>query len=50
MTNHSEADEPKRKLSGCGLVAAIVLGVVALATIATVLYVLVQFGSFLGSR
>lgn len=46
MTNLDEQD--KRKLSGCGMIAAIVLGIVALATIAVMLYVLVQFGSFLG--
>jgi len=47
MTNMNEGD--KRKLSGCARAVAIVLGVAALATIAVVLYVLVQFGSFLGS-
>jgi hypothetical protein len=46
MTNLNEDD--KRKLSGCGVVVVSVLGLVVLATIAAVLYVLVQFGSFLG--
>jgi len=40
--------EDKRKLSGCALAVAIVLGVAALATIIVLLCVLVQFGSFLG--
>lgn len=47
MTNLNKED--KRKLSGCALAVAIVLGVAALATITVLLYVLVQFGSFLGS-
>jgi len=46
MTNMNAED--KRKLSGCALAVAIVLGVAALATIIVLLYVLVQFGSFLG--
>jgi len=46
MTNMNEGD--KRKLSGCALAVAVVLGAAALATIIVLLYVLVQFGSFLG--
>ena len=47
MTNLNKED--KRKLSGCALAVAVVLGAAALATIIVLLYVPVQFGSFLGS-
>lgn len=47
MTNDNESKDAA-KLAGCGVTALILLGLVVLAVVAAILYVLFNFGSFLG--
>jgi len=49
MTNDNES-APVRKLNGCGIVAMVTIGLIVLSFAAAVIFVLFNFGSWIGGQ